>query len=367
MRTAATLLGATLSVGCGVSFDSGSKVNTLRVLAAQKDTPYARPGDEVSLQVLWHDPARQADPSLPPPRIGWIAACDNPDGDLFELCFQQFADAFLSGADIASRVSFPDPAATEANDRFSVRVPDDIISSRPPPKDPDVSPYGLSYVFFAVCSGELALDPSGGFPLVCYAEQDGVVGFSEGDARLGSDDFIVGYSAIFAYDSITNQNPIVSGIAFNGSSFVSETTSANAPEGAEILPNRDLCIGPSCTTPTPEDLEASCPAALTLSACEDCDELPLKPFVDPASAEVDAIASALNGSDLGEQMWINYYSSLGEVDDEVRLLNDATTGWSDKFGSEFDVGEDPGVGYLWAVAHDNRGGAEWLRLRVCVQ
>jgi hypothetical protein len=360
------LLATLPSTACGVSFESGSKVHTLRVLAVQKDKPYARPGDTVSMQVLWHDPARDADPTLPPPRIGWIAACNNPDGDLYELCFQQFAQAFLSGEGLAD-VLTPDAESTEANDRFTFTVPDDIISSRPPPTGENDTAYGLSYVFFAVCSGELALDASANVPLVCYTEQDGIEGFTSGDTRLGSDDFVVGYSSIFAYESIANRNPIVTGIDFNGASFVSETTSEGAPEGAVVLPPRDLCIGASCTTPTPEDIEASCPEALTLAACDGCDEVGIRPAIDPISAEVDEVASRLSDGELGEQMWLNYYSSFGEVDDEVRLLNDATTGWTDDFGSDYAVGKDPGVGYLWAVAHDNRGGAEWLRLRVCIQ
>jgi hypothetical protein len=359
-------LAAALSTGCGVSFESGSNVRTLRVLAVQKDRPYARPGDTVSLQLMWHDPARDADPSLPPPSIGWIAACNNPDGDLYELCFQQFAAAFIGGEDLSDRVLIPAPGASEANDRFRLTVPGDIISSRPPPTSDDQVPYGLSYVFFAVCSGALDIDPSGSFPLVCYTEQDGADGFTSGDIRLGSEDFVVGYSSIFAYDALENQNPIVTGIDFNGVTLVSEDSSS-VPDGALALSERDLCIGQACTTPTPDDLGASCPEPLTLAACDGCDGVPLKPAIDPASAELDEVATRLSGSELGEQMWLNYYSSRGEVDDEVRLLNDATTGWSDNFDSELATGVEPGVGYVWAVAHDNRGGAEWLRLRVCIE
>lgn len=363
---AAALLAGALSSGCGVSFESGSKITTLRVLAVQKDRPYAAPGEQVALQILWHDPARDADPSLPPPTIGWIAACNNPDGDLYELCFQQFAAAFIGGEDLSDRVLIPEPGASEANDRFSFTVPRDIISSRPPPTSDDQVPYGLSYVFFAVCSGALAIDPSGSFPLVCYTDDDASGGFTSGDTRLGSEDFVVGYSSIFSYSAIDNQNPIVSGIDFNGVTLVSEDSS-DVPEGALALPARDLCIGAACSTPTPDDLGASCPAPLTLAACDGCDGVPLKPAIDPLSAELDEVATRLSGSELGEQMWLNYYSSRGEVDDEVRLLNDATTGWSDNFDSEFATGVEPGVGYVWAVAHDNRGGAEWLRLRVCIE
>jgi hypothetical protein len=89
--------------------------------------------------------------------------------------------------------------------------------------------------------------------------------------------------------------------------------------------------------------------------------------VDPASAEVDAVASSRSATPLGEQMWINYYSTLGEVAEEVRLVNDAVAGFSEDMATDYQAPETPGATYVWAVAHDNRGGTEWARLRVCVR
>ena len=66
-------------------------------------------------------------------------------------------------------------------------------------------------------------------------------------------------------------------------------------------------------------------------------------------------------------MWVNYYASAGEVSEEVRLLNDATQGWNPDPDTKYKPGKEPGVAYVWSVAHDNRGGAEWARLRVCVR
>jgi len=66
-------------------------------------------------------------------------------------------------------------------------------------------------------------------------------------------------------------------------------------------------------------------------------------------------------------MWVNYYGSDGEVSQEVKLLNDATEGWNEDSDTEYRAGKQPGVAYLWSVAHDNRGGAEWARLRVCTR
>ena len=52
--TLATLVAAlTLALaGCGPQFDPPSTIDTLRILAVQKDRPYAAPGDEVHLNGL---------------------------------------------------------------------------------------------------------------------------------------------------------------------------------------------------------------------------------------------------------------------------------------------------------------------------
>src|SRR5258708_1863381 len=53
------LLGAlslSTALGCGPQFDPGNEIKTLRVLGVKKDKPYAQPGDDVNLQLLWHDP-----------------------------------------------------------------------------------------------------------------------------------------------------------------------------------------------------------------------------------------------------------------------------------------------------------------------
>jgi hypothetical protein len=82
---------------------------------------------------------------------------------------------------------------------------------------------------------------------------------------------------------------------------------------------------------------------------------------------VDEAASARSSSALGEQMWVNYYSNGGEVDEEVRLLNDAVTGFITDTSTDYEAADTARVSYVWAVAHDNRGGAEWARLRVCTR
>lgn len=350
---------------CGVEFDPASELTNLRVLAVKKSAPYARPGERVDLTLLWHD----ATPDRPPPQIAWAAVCENPPGDLFEACFAQPPD--LDPAQLAARVSLPAPGAPP-NDTFSFVTSEDLITSRPPPADPLAPPYGLTYVFFAICAGQLELAMGSDVPFLCYEELDGQPGFGADDRRLDSRDFIIGYSAVFAYSALRNENPRFTGIELGGRLLWPDAPAElalAAPAGAVLLPPRDVCVGESCEPATDGDAEP-CPEELTLAACadeDDCAKPVLEAQIDPASAEVDAAASARGGDALGEQMWINYYASGGEIDQGVRLLNDAVIGFRSDVSTEYTPARAPQVSHLWAVAHDNRGGAEWARLRVCTR
>jgi len=276
----------------------------------------------------------------------------------------------LPPEELAARISTPDAAATAANDRFSFVTSSDVISSRPPPGDPGTTPYGLTYVFFAVCAGLLELQPGAPAPFVCYEELDGVPGFGAGDRRRDSRDFIIGYSAVFAYDEIRNTNPRVTGVALGGNTFWPDSPAelaAQAPAGAILASPRDVCIGDGCAPTSAADGGEACPPELTLEACAggDCSQTQLELQVDPASAELDSAASAAAGENLGEQMWVNYYGTSGDFGSDVRLLNDAVEGFSEDVATDYTSAEAPGTAYLWGVAHDNRGGTEWARLRVC--
>jgi hypothetical protein len=367
------------TLGCGAQFDPASELQGLRVLAVRKSAPYAQPGTTVDLQMLWHD----SQPDRPPPQIAWLASCQNPPADLFEICFSTLAA--LSGASsgqatpevtaellasLAGRVSLPSPGQTQANDRFSFTTAPDIISSRPVPKDPTSVPYGVDFVLFAACAGTLELRSGGDFPLICYDNLDGEPGLGEGDVELGSNDFVVGYSAVFAYDELQNQNPLLQGVRWGDLELHPEAVPVlgGEPIDAPALGPDDLCIGAACQAPQPGLEPDVCPEELSVPVCADgCPEIRLRPLVDPASAELDSAAAAERSNNLQEQMWVNFYASHGKVTEEVRLLNDAVLGWSSDPYTDYEPADEPAVAYLWAVAHDNRGGSEWARLRICLR
>lgn len=333
------LLGGALALGCGAEFDPPHELKTLRVLGVQKTVPYAKPGETVDMQMLWYDGSKQAPR---PVQVAWFAGCFNPLGDLYAGCFEQFAGGGPPGPG-----GLPPGVQLGFGDDFSLTMPADIISSRPPPVDEKQPPYGLAYVFFAACAGKLGPPPEGeaiAFPLACYGP---------GDELLGAEDFVAGYSAVYAFDDYRNQNPIVAGFRVAG-----QDAASNCIDGA--------CVG----TPPPATLD--CTTAPCVAACPDdgedsCPEIAIQPIVDPASAEIDQVSVDAYGKKYQEQMWIRYYVNRGGVKSDVRLLNDATDGWNEGYGTKLYAPKKPGPMSVWAVVHDNRGGQAWVRQEILVQ
>ena len=328
----ALAIGSCLFVwACGAEFEPQSKVSSLRILGVQKSAPYAKPGETVELRMLHFD---GADAAPRPLQIAWFGGCFNPPGDLYSGCI---ANASELG---------PDDFKVGVGTRFEVTLPQTIIDSRPPPLDPKLPRYGLSYVFFAACAGRLDAAPLGerqNFPLACYGEDDKL---------LGPDDFVAGFSAIYAYDKFRNENPIIDGFSFDG------------------LSGTPSCVGDACRT-TPQK-EPDCSTNLCIDACKDdgdkgCRGYTLKPMIDKASAETDEVSKVAYGRDFEEQMWVRYYAERGSVDTHVKLLNDAEKGWNAKHETTFRAPKEPGLVSVWAVVHDNRGGVNWVRQDLLVR
>jgi hypothetical protein len=332
------------TLGCGPEFDPSNEIQTIRVMGVQKDRPYAQPGDEVSLQMLWHDPKGRTDVQR-----AWIGGCVNPPGDLYYGCFAQQGAA----ADPGSELPFG------FGDSFKVQIPSDIISGRQGPFEPGQRRYGLYIVFFVVCAGQLSFDMnvdpeaagSTGLPIRCLDADE---------QPLGSEDFIVGYSSIYSFADVDNENPSFSPGEDGKGEFLIE----------ENLAPGD-CLGADCQGAAAVEVDCSDPGEpRCIEACEDDGE-PSCPAIDVAPrieqlVETDPVTSELYGSDVTEQMWVNYYVDRGAIN-EVRLLNDATAGWNAKYRGQLRAPKDPGPLQIWAVAHDNRGGMQWSRVTLQVR
>jgi hypothetical protein len=359
--------------GCGTGFESSAEIDSLRVLGVQKDQPYAHPGSSVALRMLWYD-GKVPDGTREIQRF-WSPPCTNPAGDLYYTCFARFlgAEAALAGggsaggaggaaggapAALPSEIALPN-----AGDQTTVAIPPDIISSRPPPAGGQV-PYGLTYVFFGVCAGQmyLKLDLQAGFPLVCK---------DASGQYLGADDFVAGYSSIYSYDSVSNTNPALNGFAVDGQFY------QTAEQG--------VCIGAACTLPQLHPTEQEGQPIVRIPACADdgAEKCPVhriqvgipdsctvvtgdQTTEVPHCAEQDQLA-ALQGTPLLEQMWVRYYSERGSIQAAVRLLNDARRGWNDDIGAKLRAPKEKGPMFVWAVVQDSRGGEEWVRQTIFVE
>jgi hypothetical protein len=277
--------------------------------------------------------------------------CFNPAADLYYNCFSDF----LSGPDSGSGapmlptcltvtpetvgdagagsdatsdggVSLPPDVGHQVPYRF--QIPADIIDShgRPPSGDP----YGLAYVLYTVCAGHIALRPPASptdLPVQCVDD--------DGNA-LGADDFVPGYTKVYAYSSRTNANPTILGLSFRSES---------------IFNNFDADDGAVPTAP-------ACPTA-------DC-EIDVKVTVPSDVAELDLGSTDINNNPLREGVWVDFYANRGDFTKPTRLISDATTGFNDDNATKFKVPAEPGPVHIWAVVHDNRGGVEWAEGKILV-
>ncbi len=338
--------------GCGNTLDSISKIDGLRVLAVipavldeahptlgtEETGSYARPGDEVTFIMSYYD--GYVDPTTgeqrsQTPQILWLAGCYNPPGDAYYGCYQQLAEV-LQNFDPEN----PDLNYVGFGPSFTTRLPADIVSSR---ERPAVGPYyGIAYLFFAVCAGTIkAIPPSGGgqagsFPLGC---------FDEAGNQLGADSFVPGYTQIYAFDDDRlNQNPRVQGFTVDG---------ASAAEGLDQAVKVARC--------SVSDEERKAPASCSKQdPAEICTTYKLDIVADDTVAELDPDSSSSDGEPLKEVVWVDYFVDRGDLDTEIKLVNDATTGLIEDHSTTYLPPTEPGLVTVWAVVHDARGGSTVL-------
>ncbi|MGC4069944.1 MAG: hypothetical protein QM784_35860 [Polyangiaceae bacterium] len=222
--------------------------------------------------------------------------------------------------------------------------------------------YGLTQVYFTVCDGELELaepwkgeidpftvlaDATLGFPITCVDPKT--------KEQRGPENFVVSYSNVYAYASLSNRNPKIAGMKLDG----------------KAVDESALCIGETCDVESNacdnpraprfkrcnEEKEADCPAVKVLPGLNESDN---------SEADVTATLAGAGGDTLLEQMWIRYYADRGTIKNEAKRLQDANEGWFSDHGTEWKVPRKAGSVKLWTVVYDNRGGVDWVRTSICV-
>jgi hypothetical protein len=346
LRLAVGALAWTSSSCAPSGFASEASIASVRILAAAADKPYARPSDTVTVQVLAFD-GRSVKPE--PMTIYWLPfVCENPKDDAYFGCFAQLAG--MAGAKGGSK-SGTAPALKPGVDltpflptgpTFTFQMPADAVSSHP--TTPGVAEqYGLVILFDVACAGHLELvpiDPGSDNP-----QQIPIGCFDSHHQQLGADDWVFGFTRVYAYDSVTNANPVISGVDpfdLKGKEFAFDTP----PDGTTWTLVTKRC---------------------TAGQRADCPKAAIGPIVPPSSQETQTQMSG-SGSQR-EEIWADFYSTFGEFKSDARLLYDVTSGSvgaPSVTDNQFLPPNDPGDGFIWIVVHDNRGGASWVTVPVHV-
>ncbi|MFO0675634.1 MAG: hypothetical protein U0169_03810 [Polyangiaceae bacterium] len=344
----AVVVMSSTGIGCGLGdFEPRSKVSSVRVLASRADKPYAKPGDDVTLELLAVD--GRADRSRPM-RVSWIPIpCVNPRADLYYDCFRTLFD--VGGSATTADAGAPGDGTTDAGaipaavrdllkpgvdlspylpsgSKFTFRMPDDVVTGHPVVPGAD-RPYGLVILFNIACAGHVELvpvDPADANPQVVPLGC-----FDDSGKRLGADDYVFGFTRVYGYDDLSNQNPEISGITFDGHPV-------------------DPAVG------------------ITLERCTadkemDCPKHPIDVLVPASSQEVRPRASG----DGKEQISVQFATTRGTFESGTRLLYDALRGKVADSKTDFQPSFDQGVGTLYFVVKDNRGGTNWLEMPVTVR
>ncbi len=220
---------------------------------------------------------------------------------------------------------------------FTFQMPADAITSHP--LVPGAStPYGLAILFNIACAGHIELVPID--PNNISPQQVPIGCFDSSHNQLGPDDWVFGFTRVYAYSDITNANPVISGVDIDGKTFDPDSQAPKAMNGTLVVQH--------CT--------------------DNCKEIPIGPIVPPSSQETQA--QTTSGSPRKEEIWADFFSTVGQYKSDARLLYDANSGSIGDLSvtdNKFTAPSDPGSGLLWIVVHDNRGGASWVTIPLRVE
>jgi len=344
-----TLLVLGALVACGAAgFDPQSKVDNLRLFAVRADKPYVKPGETVTLEALVGDGRRDRTRAA---KLYWIPIlCLNPEEDLYYLCFAPPGDGSRDARSTRLVPLGPLAAAADAGadaapagngggnpfasiptgvdlapflpqgPTFSFQMPADALR----PREGSPVPYGLGIVFNILCAGRVEIaprDPSGG------AQQLPILCTDENGQRLPASEYVIGFSRVYAYAERVNMNPVIEGVT---------------QEGAPVDPQKGITIE-RCPEGTRE---------------RDCKENKIDVRVSDGSWEPNPSDVEREGP-RNEQIWASYYTDVGILENDARLLFDSRSGRLAESAVDIRAPKQPQDGTLWIVVHDNRGGAAW--------
>lgn len=327
------LTASLVTQACSTPFDPPSVVNTLRIVSVEVDKPYALPGETVNFDMTLAD-GRSAEDLSDFTNILWIGGCTNPPGGAYYGCYESLGPLFASIAD-----GGPPPEGLIGGGpgvtTFNLEIPEDILDEVP---EPNYGPkIGTAFVFFIACGGEFGVVEQDGdtsasfFPIACFDDEG---------RQLGPEAFIPGYTQVFVFeDERPNSNPRVDGLLVDD----------------ELLAEDAVISASTCDIAIEDRQRTGCSAPDEFT---ECTSLTIDVQVPDEAAETDPEATDIDGNALGEVLWVSYFASGGQFENDVKLVADAADGIVGDRETRWVPPEEPGIYSIWAVVRDNRGGSK---------
>jgi len=304
---------------------------------------YAHPGDEVQLELLWHDPN-------PAAMRSWMwTTCVLPSSSSVFGCFQKLAQDFArvppeqrakfldlikqrKGASAKAfeqnELALPaaDGSKTDTRTLFRVQVPANALEplKNLPPQARAGATVG---VVFLACPGNLVFNfealatARNALPLKCLDETG---------EELGSDKFTIGIKRLFLREKDENQDPGILGVTFDGQPW--------GPADVKEL-------GMACD-----------PDEARFDRCGD-EVHDLAVQIAPGVAET---GTDENGQSFTEQVVVQFYATEGLFEHDVKRAEDPKTRFA---GRRTKTGDHT----MWIVVRDSRGGVRWVERKFRVK
>lgn len=363
--------------GCfpsGPDFSPPRRVLGVRVLAVTSAPASGVPGERAELQLEAYD-ARQhpglatagsdagadAGTEMPAPlTVAWLGGCHNPPGDVHFGCYpllQRIAAALPSRLPAsAAEVPVEQREFWGVGSRFAATIPEDVLEGRQ--LDTNALPFGVSFVFFAVCRGHLlpAPDVPNDVPLRCESD-DGEPVDSEG--------FVSGFATLYTYAGSVNRAPVISAKITAGRELPEPACASDS----DCAPLASGALGSVCRSPLPARISGEpsaassrCMPSVQRCVAPPCPSYELWPLLAAGSVEPDLAAAPPGGRPPSEVIWVKYYG-LGGLSEGQALINDRASGLSPSYSTRWTPPPFASAAPLpvWAVVQDNRGGASVAR------
>jgi hypothetical protein len=232
---------------------------------------------------------------------------------------------------------------------YHITMPEDLVSRRP---QPAVGPhFGTAFVFFAACAGTIApvdlatyqgyVEGQGiDFPLRCL---------DAAGNQLGPDSFVPGFTQIYVFeDGRENANPPIEDMTLN------DVSMSEDPTAYPVVP-------PCLLTEADRTAKGCARASLT-----DCEGYKLDAII-PDVAEIDIGATDIDGNQLREIVWVDYFVDGGDMGGDIMQVSDARAGYQPEHSLLWYAPSEPGLVTVWAVVRDHRGGSSVMRRFVKVE